>query len=66
MSGVSILTVLAPLLFLQLILVVVALIDLGRREAAAVNGPKWVWALLILFTSLLGPILYFVIGRKNT
>ncbi|HSI66660.1 MAG TPA: PLD nuclease N-terminal domain-containing protein [Planococcus sp. (in: firmicutes)] len=29
------------------------------------NGPKWMWAFIILFFSIIGPILYFVIGRRN-
>ena len=36
----------APFLILQLILVVVALIDLSKQDN--VNGPKWVWVLVIL------------------
>ncbi|MCG1023686.1 PLD nuclease N-terminal domain-containing protein [Sutcliffiella horikoshii] len=53
----------APLIVLQLILVVTALISLARQEHT--NGPKWVWAFIILFITTIGPILYFIIGRKN-
>ncbi|MGD6781729.1 MULTISPECIES: PLD nuclease N-terminal domain-containing protein [Bacillaceae] len=52
-----------PLIVLQLILVITALISLIRQEQT--NGPKWAWALIILFITTIGPILYFVIGRKN-
>lgn len=52
-----------PFLVIQLILVVVAVIDLIRIDKT--NGPKWLWALLILFVNTIGPILYFVIGRRN-
>lgn len=56
-------TVIAPLLAIQFILLVVALIDWIRiRET---NGPKWLWLIIILFVGTLGPVLYFIIGRKN-
>jgi hypothetical protein len=54
---------LIPILVLQLGLVIFALYDLSRRER--VNGPKWVWALVILLGQLVGPILYFTIGRRD-
>jgi hypothetical protein len=53
----------APLLVIQLILLIVSLIDLVRIERT--NGPKWLWAVVILFVNIVGPILYFVIGRRN-
>lgn len=53
----------APLFLIQLILMVVALIDLKR--IAATNGPKWAWVLIIVFINMIGPIIYFVVGRKS-
>lgn len=53
---------LAPILVLQFILIVVALIDLVRIEAT--NGPKWVWAIVIVLGNLIGPIIYFAVGRN--
>ena len=51
-----------PLLALQLVLLVWALIDLIRRRE--VKGlPKWAWALIIILINLFGPIIYFVAGR---
>ncbi|MBM7706227.1 PLD nuclease N-terminal domain-containing protein [Chryseomicrobium aureum] len=52
----------APILILQFILIVVALIDLVRIEAT--NGPKWVWAIVIVLGNLIGPIIYFAVGRN--
>lgn len=52
-----------PLLVIQLILVIVALLDLYRREKT--RGPKWVWVLVILFVNFIGPIIYFVAGREE-
>lgn len=57
------LALLLPIAVIELILLVVALVDLVRTEET--NGPKWLWTLLILFISILGPILYFVIGRRS-
>jgi len=54
---------LAPLVLLQLILVVVALYDLARRPRT--RGPKWVWVLVILFVNTIGPIVYFTVGRQD-
>lgn len=53
----------APLFIIQLILMIVALLDL--RKVHATNGPKWMWVLIILFVSTLGPIIYFIAGRKS-
>lgn len=57
------LPILMPILIIQLILLIVAVIDLVRIEKT--NGPKWLWVIIILFVNLIGPILYFVIGRRN-
>ena len=54
---------LVPVILLELVLVFVALRDLTRRDR--VNGPKWLWALIIVLIQLFGPILYFVIGRRD-
>lgn len=56
--------IIAPLAFINIVLAVLALVDLFKRPA--VNGPKWVWALIIIFINLIGPILYFVFGRRDT
>lgn len=63
MELMEMLPIVAPLLVIQLILVIVALIDLLKRDKT--NGPKWLWVLIILFLNILGPILYFLIGRKE-
>lgn len=59
----NLLLILLPLLILQLILLVVALIDLLKRQET--NGPKWVWLLVILFINIIGPIVYFLWGRTK-
>ncbi len=57
------LPLLVPIALLQLGLMAFALVDLVRRERT--KGPKWAWALVILFFNFLGPILYLVLGREE-
>ena len=52
-----------PLVFIQLGLMIFALIDLSKREKT--RGPKWMWVLVIIFGELVGPIIYFVVGRPE-
>ncbi|MFZ7944346.1 MULTISPECIES: PLD nuclease N-terminal domain-containing protein [Bacillaceae] len=59
----SYLPIIAPIVIIQLILLIIAIIDLVKIEKT--NGPKWLWALIILFINIIGPILYFVIGRRS-
>jgi len=54
---------LIPVLVIQLVLMISALVDLIRREHT--RGPKWVWVLVILFINYIGPIIYFVAGRQE-
>ncbi|MBA9084783.1 Negative regulatory protein YxlE [compost metagenome] len=53
----------APVIVLQLLLVITALISLVRAES--VRGSKWIWALIIIFGTIAGSIVYFLIGRKE-
>ncbi|QKY68255.1 PLD nuclease N-terminal domain-containing protein [Lentibacillus sp. CBA3610] len=57
------LTVIVPMLVIQAILLIAAIIDLIRIERT--NGPKWAWALVIVFINIIGPIIYFIFGRRN-
>ncbi|MBA4537989.1 PLDc_N domain-containing protein [Bacillus aquiflavi] len=54
---------LLPFVVIQFILLIIAIIDLVRSKNT--NGPKWVWALVILCISIIGPIVYFIFGRRN-
>lgn len=55
--------ILLPILVLQLILMVTALVSLIKQEE--MQGPKWLWAIIIILFNIVGPILYFIIGRKQ-
>ena len=52
-----------PVLIIQLLLIIVAVIDLFRVKYT--NGPKWMWAIIIIFFSIIGPVIYFIVGRRN-
>jgi len=54
---------LIPVILLGLGLVIFALRDLSRRDR--VNGPKWLWVLIIVLIQFIGPMLYFVVGRRD-
>ena len=53
-----------PLVLLQLTLMIVALVDLIRREKTRFV-PKWAWAIIIVLGELIGPIIYFIFGRED-
>jgi hypothetical protein len=59
----NLLNILLPVIIIQLILLSVALVDLKKNER--VNGPKLMWVFIIIFINLLGPVAYFVFGRRN-
>lgn len=54
---------LAPIIVIQFILIVVAVVDIVKVKET--NGPKWLWAVIIVIGSIIGPVLYFIIGRKK-
>ena len=54
---------LIPFVVLHLVIMVIALVDLARREKT--RGPKWVWVPVVIFISLFGSIIYFIFGRKE-
>jgi hypothetical protein len=58
------LPLLIPVLIIQIILLIVGLVDLFKSTTIT-RGPRWVWALVIIFINIIGPIIYFVVGRKE-
>jgi ABC-2 type transport system ATP-binding protein len=56
---------LLPLLLIQLGLLVLAIIDLLREDRQVRGGNKGVWAVVIVFVSLVGPLVYFLAGRVD-
>lgn len=48
----------------EIVLTTVALVDLARRPAESVRGPKALWA-LGCFVQPLGPVAYLALGRRR-
>jgi uncharacterized YccA/Bax inhibitor family protein len=57
--------IMVPILVIQLGLLVFALYDLTRPARRVKGASKVVWALIIIFVNILGPILYFLVGRED-
>jgi hypothetical protein len=60
----SLLLLILPLIVIELGLVVFALIDLFKRKKVR-GGNKWIWLIPILFVSVIGPIIYLILGREE-
>lgn len=58
------LPLLVPLIVIQLGLMIFALVDIFRREKT--RGPKWLWIVVVVLGEMIGPILYFVVGREKS
>ena len=61
----QIIALLVPIIVIQLGLMIAALVDLERGERRVRGGSKLVWAIVIVFVNVLGPIVYFVAGRED-
>ena len=61
----QIVALVAPIIVIQFGLMIAALFDLERDERRVRGGSKLVWALVIVFVNVVGPILYFVAGREE-
>lgn len=58
--------ILAPILIVQLILIIIAMRDLIGRDASRVRGGnKILWGAIIILGNLLGPIVYLFAGKKD-
>ncbi len=61
----TLIALLVPIVVIQLVLMIWGLYDLTRSERRVKGGSKVVWALIIIFVNLIGPILYFLAGRED-
>lgn len=55
---------LIPILFIQLTLLVFALVDLVKRKRVK-GGNKILWGALIILVDIIGPIIYLLFGREE-
>jgi hypothetical protein len=58
------LPLLIPAFIIQLALMVIALVDVVRRERVR-GGNKVVWILVIVIINFIGPIIYLLFGRQE-
>ena len=56
---------LLPIIVIQVILAVIALVDLLRQKTYRF-GNQFFWIIVVLFVQLIGPILYFTIGKRDS
>ena len=61
----TLIALLAPLVIIQLGLLVFALRDLLNPERKVKGGNKLVWGLVIVFINFIGPLVYLVAGREE-
>ena len=62
----QILALLLPIVLIQLGLIIAALFDPEKEERRVRGGSKLIWALVIVFLNIVGPILYFIAGREES
>ena len=55
---------LIPLFLIQVALIVIALLDLFKRENMKSNT-RLIWVFVIILINIIGPIVYLAAGRKD-
>lgn len=58
------LPILIPLVVIQIILLITALLHLNKHPKVKM-GSKNLWTFIIIFLNIVGPVLYFLIGRGD-
>jgi hypothetical protein len=62
----TLLLLLIPLLLIQLGMLVWGLYDLTRPGRQVAGGSKVLWGIVIIFISILGPLIYLIVGREES
>lgn len=57
--------ILLPLVIIQVIFQIVSLVDLFKRQKEEIRGERVLWVFVIILLGILGPVLYFLLGRKQ-
>jgi Phospholipase_D-nuclease N-terminal len=60
----NMLPLLIPLAIIQLALMIIALIDLFKREGMK-SSTRLIWVFVIILINTIGPIVYLIAGRKD-
>jgi len=61
---VDMLPFLIPVFLIEIALLIFALIDLFKREHID-NNTRIIWAVIIILFGIIGPVIYFIFGRKE-
>ena len=61
----TLLLLIVPILLIQLGLLIWGLYDLTRPGRHVKGDSKVLWGIVIVFINILGPILYFLVGREE-
>ncbi len=61
----TVLLLIIPLVVIELAMLILAVVDLLRDDRRVRGGNKGLWAVIIVFVNLIGPILYFLVGREE-
>ncbi len=54
-----------PILVIQIGLLIWGLYDLTRSDRRVRGDNKIIWALVIIFIGIIGPVVYFLVGRED-
>ena len=65
MTTEQIILLITPIVLLELGLLILALRDLLKPERKVRGDSKLMWGVIIVLINLIGPILYFVVGREE-
>lgn len=60
----EVLPFLIPLFIIEVALLIIALVDLIKRDHVR-GGNKVVWILVIVLVNIIGPIIYLTLGREE-
>lgn len=63
-SIIQMLPYLGPIIVLNLVLLVIALVDIRKRQYVT-GGNKIIWIMVTVLLQTIGPIAYLVFGRKE-
>lgn len=55
---------LLPLMIIQLALMIIAVVHIVKHDTFKV-GNKLIWLIVVVFVNIIGPILYFTIGKGD-
>jgi len=65
MTTEQIILLVTPIVLLELGLLILALRDLLKPERRVRGDSKLMWGVIIVVINLIGPILYFLVGREE-